>query len=80
MNEYIVVVGEKYVVLSGNVASLTRSFNFASVFTKKERAEKIAKKHNGIVENFYGFDVTSAKSTVAPKQSPINRGTPYRSM
>lgn len=80
MNEYVIAVGEKYVVMSGNNVSLTCTFSFASVFTKKDRAEKLAKKHNGFVENFYGFDVKSTKSTVVPKQSQINRGSPYRSV
>jgi hypothetical protein len=56
------------------------SYNFATVFRSREQAEKVAKKHGGQVEVFYGKMVAGSKGTVAPKQSPINKAAPYRTI
>lgn len=81
MNEYIIAFGiDCWGVLSGNELQRTHVHTSASVFKAKARAEKLAVKHGGVVEPFYGFNVRSTKQTVTAKQSQINRKTPYRSV
>ena len=79
MFEYIITQGNKYAAVNGSSVEWV-SFAFATVFKKKERAEKFATKCGGEVQPHYGKAVASNKSFVAPKQSQINRHTPYRSM
>jgi hypothetical protein len=79
MNEYIISLANKYACVNGTRVDWV-SFAFATVFKKKERAEAFAKKCGGAVEPFYGKAVTGNKSFVAPKQSPINRHSPYRTI
>ena len=78
MFEYTVMNGTKYCVLRGSSVEWT-TIKFATVFKTKSRAEATAKRCNGVVEPFYGRPVASNKSFVAPKQSPINHKSPYRS-
>lgn len=78
MFEYTVMNGTKYATLRATSVEWT-SISFATVFKSKSRAEAIAKRFNGVVEPFYGRPVASNKSFVAPKQSPINHKSPYRS-
>ena len=79
MFEYIISQGNKYATVKGTTVQWT-SFAFATVFKVKDRAERAAKRHGGVVEPFYGKAVTSNKSFVSPKQSPINKHSPYRSV
>lgn len=71
----------QWVVLTQGRATTTHSFQYASVFKSKERADKIAKKVDGKVVSYYGSNVVQgSKKFVAPKQSPINKNSPYRSI
>lgn len=76
--EYTITRSNQYYTTSGG-GQWTSSIGFATVFKGKDRAEKIAKKVGGTVDAFYGAPVKSNKSFVVPKQSPINRSSPYRS-
>ena len=79
MFEYIINNGNRYAAVKGSDVEWV-SFAFATVFKKKDRAEKFAAKCGGEVEPFYGKAVKSNKSFVAPKQSQINKHSPYRSI
>lgn len=82
MNEYIIVVGDKMATVEkdGRI-SLTKSFGFATKFKVKQRALKVVSQVEGgkVVPSFGGF-VHSTKNSVTPKQSPINKSQPYRSV
>lgn len=57
------------------------SYQFATIFKVRERAEKMAAKiPNAKVVPFFGGIVTSTKRVVAPPQSKINGSRPYRSI
>lgn len=82
MNEYIIIVGEKMATVErdGRI-SLTTNFGFATKFKVKERALKVVSNIKGgeVVPSFGGF-ITSSKNSVVPKQSPVNKSQPYRSV
>jgi len=77
--EYTVNQGAKFATVKGTQVQWT-SIAFATVFKSKERAQKVAKKHGGEVELYWGRDALSNKSAVAGKKSPINGKTPYRTI
>ena len=79
--EYIIVNGGKFISLTGKDVSWTGSLNFASKFKSKERAAALARKAGGRVDAFWGAAIPAgAKQMVAPKQSPINGHSAYRSI
>lgn len=82
MNEYIIIVADKMVLVEKDRSiSKTTNFGFATKFKVKERAVKVANKIVGaeVVPSFGGF-VYGTKRIVSPKQSPINKSQPYRSV
>jgi hypothetical protein len=82
MNEFIIVVQDKLVLVEKDGStSTTLNFGFATKFKVKARAEKVAAKLEGaqVVPSFGGW-IHGTKRTVVPKQSPINKSTPYRSI
>lgn len=82
--EYVIENGNKWVVLHKSTIHWTSSHGFASVFTNKARAEKIAKKHGGKVELFFGTaDPKGMKQFCpGPKTDPTRRNNkqPYKTM
>ena len=65
--EYVITRGDKYGALAGNHIQWV-AFAFASVFTSKGRAGKLADKNGGKVEPFYGKPIAGTKNVVVPKQ------------
>lgn len=60
--EYTIEKQGKWAVLTQGQVMWTSTHSFASVFRSKDRALKLALKHGGNVEQFYGFTVLSEKS------------------
>jgi hypothetical protein len=82
MNEFIIVVGDKMVLVEKDRSiSFTANFGFCTKFKVKDRAVRIANKikDSKVVPSFGGF-VYSSKYSVTPKQSPVNKSQPYRSI
>lgn len=85
--EYIITTSAEQAIIhverDGRTTHLVPSvsaYRTCTKFKSKQRAELIAKKVPGaVVVPYYGVVVTSTKSSVTPKQSHINRSTPYRS-
>ena len=78
--EYTIRVEQAYVIFTTKVV-MTKDLYYATRFRSKEKAIKIAKKVNGVVEVYYGSGmIHGSKGDVSPKQSPINRNSPDRSI
>lgn len=59
----------------------TSKLEYATVFKSKDRAEAQAKRSDGEVESYYGAATPKgSKDSVAPKQNPVNKSAPYRSI
>jgi len=86
MNEYVIERSNKYLVIAPNGPKdydiqWTENLRFASVFKSKSRALALANGHSGEVQLYYGAPVPQGtKRIVAPKQSQVNRTSPYRSI
>jgi hypothetical protein len=75
--EYVITSNGKYLTDSDQ---WTLKIGFARVFRVKDRALAAAKRVDGTVEPYYGAPIKGQKAFTTPKQSPINRSSPYRSM